>query len=135
VTVIRDSRTMHGGRPLKTVEDLENFWVEWAQNRGQTVTRKTNSLDAYVNDGRWVADCPCGGGIACWSEYQHGFCGSCCTVYMIRFPDAEDVATAEVLLSAREPDRRHWDPTAQTVDDLKVENATRALPFVTGGDG
>lgn len=89
------------------------------------------SVYAYVNVGRWVADCPfCKGGIACWSEMPDGACYDCGRIHTIVFPDAEVMAQGEEILSFRPGDHdKNWFPQVETVDDLKAENAARGVDF------
>lgn len=91
---------------------------------------------AYVNHGRWVADCP---GLDCASAlvlqprqgvYQ---CPDCWTVAPVDWPaDADDIWSA---LSPRPPARRNWYPAShdlavrfnlphgQTPAELRTETA------------
>ncbi|WP_326564562.1 hypothetical protein [Micromonospora peucetia] len=96
---------------------------------------------AYLNWGRWVADCP---GPACTSAValQHGQttagCIECHLVAPVRWPD--DVPDLERVLWRRpEPANRNWFPLehpfalaaglphGQTVADLEAESAENGV--------
>lgn len=92
---------------------------------------------AYVNHGRWVADCPeCGGGILVRivpsERVDRTTCRDCGSEVGIVRPDDEVVAAGEDVLSRRRPENRNWDPSRETVADLKAENARYGVSF-TGG--
>lgn len=141
----------HLGQPtgypqrLTTADDIEAHWQAWGDNRTQhrmlpfetapgrsKLHRSNATVDAYVSDGRWVADCPggptgkCAGGMACWPEHERTCCLDCGTVYRVRFPAAHEIREATEVLEARPPEARHWHPHRdETVSDLKRENVTR----------
>ncbi|CAB4166844.1 hypothetical protein UFOVP1383_39 [uncultured Caudovirales phage] len=84
---------------------------------------------AYVNHGRWVADCPmngCGGALVV-APYMRGFlCGSCINVDAAhRFRPLswpENGAEIEAALDVRPLETtRNWRP-GETVEDLLAEN-------------
>lgn len=134
--MIRDSRTLYGERQHESAEQVEAHWQWFAQEKGRynptlglreppsDLAYSDQPLEAYVSDSRWVADCPCGGGLGCWPDHEKGCCYDCLTVYPITFPHPKAVATAEAVLLARpEPGTRNWRPhEGETINDLKAEN-------------
>jgi hypothetical protein len=136
--MIRDSRTLYGPQPHETAEQIEAHWAWFAEKHGRynvilgvreppsELRQSKQVLQAYVSDSRWVADCPCGGGIGCWPEHDKGCCYDCLTVYRIAFPSPSERAAAETVLLARlEPSTRNWRPDlGEELIDLKVENVT-----------
>lgn len=148
--MIRDSRHMHGARVLATADEIRQAWQEHADRLAELgrgfqardgehgLVDTGDAVAAYVNESRWVADCPaCGGGIAVWSEMADCCCYDCGRVYRAVFPPPRDVARAEAVLNARPESARNWRPDAEKVDDLKVENLVRGVPItahtMTGG--
>lgn len=83
---------------------------------------------AYVNHGRWVADCPtphCAGAVVLYRDTF--MCGNCINVECgyryraVRWPSEK--GKIEEALSARFlPETANWLPS-ETVSDLKSENA------------
>jgi hypothetical protein len=129
--VIRDSRHLYGAFQHASTEEVEGAWRVYAADRGRDLTDRTTDtpLDAYVSDSRWVADCPCRGGIACWPAHEKGCCYDCLSVYRIAFP--ADAAAAVAVLELRpDPATRNWFPDREDVASLKVENAVRGERFV-----
>ena len=125
--MIHDQRLMLRARTVEQVrarwrETLARHNVEVREAAGLpllSLTDDNRSVAAYVNHGRWVADCPnCAGGIACWAENPHGCCLDCFHVYRVLFPD--DRHEVEAALEARPVKNRNWRP-GETVDQLHTE--------------
>jgi hypothetical protein len=77
---------------------------------------------AYVNHGRWVADCPCGGAELV-TEDQPLLCGSCGGIRPVVWP--EDVEGIERALADRvRQDTQNWRP-GESVEMLEVEGRSR----------
>lgn len=89
---------------------------------------------AYINHGRWVADCPgwCGNALVVSQADPYFICSECGSVenggrwYLVVFPDEKN-EIEEALL--RRPERdgfrawsRNWHP-GESVERLKFENA------------
>lgn len=73
------------------------------------VTDDDRTLTAYVNRGRWVADCPyCGGGLGCWPENPHSICLTCGHRYAIEFPPANEIARVEADFATRDMANQNW---------------------------
>ncbi len=81
---------------------------------------------AYCNHGCWVADCPCGGGVAVEPEFDKAACFGCGAVYSsIRFPRHRDQIEAELLKRPKRANR-NWTPD-ESPDDLRSQNAARGI--------
>lgn len=131
---------MYGAVRLDTPEQIRAAWDERA--RGFFVEREFESgladmtvgtpVVAYINEGRWVADCPeCNGGIAVWPGMPDACCYDSGHVWTVTFPAVAEIGQAEALLEHRaEPRTRNWIPAAETIDDLKAENVLRGVPIV-----
>lgn len=77
---------------------------------------------AYVNRGRWVADCDCAGGIACWDQLETGTCADCGAEYPVEWPEPDARAAAEATLSARaKAIHRNWLPWKEPLPELEAE--------------
>ena len=74
---------------------------------------------AYVNHGRWVADCPSCNGAELVSENQEFLCGTCGRVSPAVWPDT--VTQIEATLNQRPEPNRNWNP-GETVGMLTAEN-------------
>ena len=93
-------------------------------------------LDAYVSDGRWVVQCPCGNGNSAHPRWGIAACVECGAIHGVRFP-ANWERAERILLEREHPHQRHWFPTdeiarrqglptAETVASLRRENRERA---------
>lgn len=85
------------------------------------------TVAAYVNHGRWVADCLCNGGMAVSPEYPQCACLDCGRVYDVAVPDAKAIDAATVLLERRPEPFRNWRPAIEAVAVLQAENAAHGL--------
>lgn len=110
-----------------TLIDMHQVFL--ARNWGTVPTVSPGEpLAAYVNDNRWVADCPCGSGVLCAPTDPDGRCFQCGLVHQIVFPAADLIAAADAVLSERPREfNRHWRPDIEQVADLAVENAVHGL--------
>ncbi len=91
-------------------------------------------VTAYVNHGRWVADCPdrlCGGAELVDPDEPMFFCLSCYNAHAgmawipVQFPDETERHAIETALLARErTQNRNWLP-GESVDDLQEEHERR----------
>ena len=92
------------------------------------ITMKATSLAAYVNEGRWVADCPnCGSGIALDRDWADGRCLGLAYgfVYPITWPSNADAIESALIVRNRL--NQSW-VTTETVSDLHAENTAHGLP-------
>lgn len=147
---LREITGAAGNGILETVEDVEAFWQLWARRAGfklrntgeavylgggghadTNIIESAATIPAYVNHGRWVADCPnCNAGIAVWPENPRALCLGCGFLYRIAFPD--DTQAVEEALAPRRVEHRHWTPAGKTPDELHAEN--ELIPHLTARD-
>lgn len=129
-----------GGLDHLSASDVREVWNKWvregrcqnAPTRSQPLEAE-DSIPAYVNEGRWVADCPaCNGGMATSPEHAHSFCADCGTIYAVEHPPAGLIRQAENVLQHRQPRNRNWLPDREDIPDLQAENVLRGLPFGRG---
>jgi len=128
----------HGVATPAALEALHVRKIEERQAIGMRVTVSTSRTEIrpYVDLGRWVADCPCGAGIAVEPTWPEARCFGCGTVYtQIAWPDATTRRDIEQTLLARRTARHrnwHWQE-GETLADLTAENAAR--PDLVGPGG
>lgn len=137
MAAILDQRHMTGPTILDTEEQIRAFWAKKGRDEGfrmrqlegddgRDLRRSDQELRVYVNDGRWLADCPtCAGGVAAGPDFAEGACLGCGTVYPLVHPSPAQVQAAVELLALRPPQNRNWRPSLETVDHLEQENAAR----------
>lgn len=81
------------------------------------------TIDAYVNGGRWVADCACKGAELVAPD-QEMMCGSCGARNTVKFPDTMN--KIETVLLQREPFNQNW-YTDEAVDELIAQNIENGI--------
>lgn len=133
---LRDRSTMIYGTATEgdLLVRLQGHLAEVNKRTGQSLKPQSappgQRPKAYVNQGRWVADCPnCNGGIAVSMTDATGACFDCGSIYVINKPNANQIARAEFLLSVRLLDRnRNWDRHRdEDLDDLAAQNIANGL--------
>ena len=82
-------------------------------------------IDAYVNHGRWVADCACNGAELV-APGQEMLCGSCGARNQVKFPGPTMRDKIEAVLNPRPPLRQNWYPD-ETVDELVAQNIDHGI--------
>lgn len=103
---------------------LDREEVQRKAARGEVNTFKGETVDAYVNHGRWVADCPLCNGAELVAPGEAMLCGSCGATHTVVFPDhATDI---EEALAKRPAMKRNWNPD-ETVDELIAQNIERGI--------
>ncbi len=81
----------------------------------------TTIVYAYVNHGRWLANCPvCNGGIPVHPTWNEGGCADCGT-WFARIEVPVNWSQIEEILSVRKPANQNWD-TGETIERLRSEN-------------
>jgi hypothetical protein len=152
--VIQRAEHRYGGLLLATpewaaaVDDLSDHQAFWATvvshlsstpprtvppRPTKTAPKRTAVTDAYVNQSRWVADCPfCPSAQIVSPTDPRFFCPECYNAAVagayvhVVFPG--DIDQIEALLDQRpDPVTRNWLP-AETVTDLAAENDTIERP-------
>lgn len=83
---------------------------------------------AYVNHGRWLADCPLGDGEArLVNPAYEFFCIGCGNTFAVLWPDAKTMKQITKVLEQRPASgSQNWYPH-ESVADLTAENADRGL--------
>lgn len=81
--------------------------------------------DAYVNHGRWLADCPCGDAMAVDPDIPWGVCLGCGGHAVVRFP--VNAIEIERILAHRPTANQNW-REPDTMAHLVADNAVRGLP-------
>lgn len=116
---LRDAYQMLG------TDNLEKRWKLVAMKNGLRLgpDPQERLLFAYVNEARWVADCPnCNGGIAASPRSPIGACLDCGYIYAIAFPDEKTISDVEDILGERPAKNRNWYPQRESVEFLAIEN-------------
>lgn len=98
------------------------------------VPKLTEPRQAYVNHGRWVADCkmidPLTGELCAGAELvapgEPFVCGSCLQESPVTFPSAAGRREIDRLLAVRSVSHQHWN-LAEDVAELVGENIAHGL--------
>lgn len=114
---------------LDTVQ-FEARLVEELDKRGLQREVVDREVPAYLNHGRWLADCPrCNNGMALL-EGERAVCIECGGSYAVDWPTpARRTAAARVLGFRDQRSSWNWRPGEESVEDLKAENALRGVRF------
>lgn len=106
-------------------DELDEHAARFLEDRrgGLRVQQGKGTVELYVNEGRWVGDCPnCNGGIAgppaVWRE-PHGVCLGCGYRYKVRYP--KDRVQIEAVLERRPMVHRNAN-VGESVGQLEREN-------------
>ena len=81
---------------------------------------------AYVNHGRWVADCPECNGAEIIAQGQTMLCGSCGAEHQVDFPDKPTREGIVAALTVRKPSNQNWYPHEQ-VTELVAQNIDHGI--------
>lgn len=125
------------GGPIPTEPDIEAWIARHLAARGITI-KDAARRPVFVNDGRWVAECDCGAGLACSPGVPHATCPECGCHCDLDWPDEATRARIEQTLLER-PSRlprsidpggiiatRCWTPN-QSIEYLEAETARGKL--------
>lgn len=115
--------SFYPGRRVSSPAEYLGWHTSVVIDRGGRPWDSPESTKAYVNHGRWVANCVwCGTGMLTRPSWGIAFCGECGARYRdIQFPaQYRDIET--VLLQRVRRDQQNWDDR-QTLADLVNENA------------
>ena len=89
------------------------------------VRHEDGAYTARVEHGRWIADCPCGSGVAVHPEWRDAGCLECGRWWPVMVPphwrDIEDI-----LMARPKALNRGW--LAETVEQLEDENERHSVP-------
>lgn len=87
--------------------------------------RNTTAVHAYINHGRWVADCPCNGAELVTPGVDM-VCGSCGMTSTITFPSQKTRGDLDRLLEVRPVQNQNWTPD-EDLAALVGENIAHGL--------
>jgi hypothetical protein len=123
---LRGPRQIIGVKEHRQVVDRQSAI---ARAREFTIDERPDVVPAYVNHGRWLADCPhCRGGMVVHPQWPDARCLDCGAVYAaIAWPPPDDFARIEDLLVVRPMVKQNWYP-AEPIEFLEHENAAHNPP-------
>ena len=78
-------------------------------------------ISAYINEGRWLVDCPCGNGAPVLPQESAAVCFSCGSVHTNVSMPADADAIERVLLRRKFRRNQNWFQS-ETVEQLQEEN-------------
>lgn len=126
--VILDQRSMlPDGGICETAEDVFwKCWVPWFERQHKpppVVSKAPAHVIPYINQSRWVADCPkCNGGMACWDHNPYACCLDCGRMYEVRWQPPTERAAVIRVIAGWPPQNRSWDAhKGETIDALKIQ--------------
>lgn len=116
---------------------LARFWqspTPYAQAASAATSRSADDkVVAYVNEGRWIVDCPdCSGAQYANRSDRRFMCNECANVTIgglwrpVVWPPAKTEQSIEKALAPRPPRNAHWLP-GETVADLLAENVEHGV--------
>ena len=131
--VILDQREMFG---CDTVDEVRAYWSAFLarKNMGPKPDPEGRASVPYINQSRWVADCPaCTGGAACWDQNPQACCLTCGTVFKVawQLPTLRSAVIRELVARPlycschpRHPGaHRNWNAyEGETLERLQFEN-------------
>jgi hypothetical protein len=109
---------------------IHGHWQHADRRAGVELRGKRGTVQAFVNDSRWLVQCPnatCNSAQLASKVDRRFFCVSCLNAdngghwLNVEWPK-DHQAIEEVLLQRPNPSTRHWMP-GETVKDLERENA------------
>lgn len=122
-------------RAHRTVAEVEAAWERWLAKNPPLVRQRAGDtsrelrttkrrLVCHISAGRWVAQCPCGGGVPGWPFHERGACLDCGTIWKLDYPSREEIVEIVKLLRVRPGQQRNFRPDlGEDVDLLRRENA------------
>jgi hypothetical protein len=123
--VIQQSCDMHGVRDTAQYRRRHAAAIARKSSTGQRirVSESTEAIEARIDHGRWIVECPCGAGNAVDVAAKIALCFGCGTAHLnVRLPEQRTARAIERALLARPHVKtRNWQPD-ESVDDLMNEN-------------
>lgn len=102
----------------QTADKYARAKVEAALAKAGVSSWSGETVTAYLNHDRWVADCPCNGAELV-APGEEMLCGSCGARHRVKFPKhRKDI---EAALEKRAALYRNWHPD-ETVEELIAQN-------------
>lgn len=132
-TVILSPREYHNARSLAELRRKHQAFLSRKRRAGHRVAHHVMPMPvvARIDHGSWVADCPCGAGMAVEPDWGVALCFGCGAEHSITLPEASDRETLEALLLARpHMKNRNWHPS-ESLTSIRNENTQFGLPAVT----
>jgi hypothetical protein len=120
--VIADQRHAY---KVETVDEVEMFWLDTLERKRLEpwVTDPMTERDAYINRGRYLADCTCNSGAFVWNRNPLGCCLDCGLLFKVRHPSPFVLAAAIRLLAVRPIVNQNWDAhKGETLEELDRDN-------------
>ena len=123
----RDLRFNDGSRVTSAAEYLGWHTSQILERGVSRVCAHQATPVAYVNHGRWLANClHCGGAMLTHREWHLACCGECGSVYaQVLFPD-EASSIEAVLLRRPTSASQNWTP-GETIEMLTDENSQHGV--------
>jgi hypothetical protein len=145
-TLMRDSNNVLVGLRHTT---HRKWFTQQAGGRGLWVAggiSEEHGVDAYLNHGRWIADCPleregqpCGGAECVTEDDKVFFCLSCGNAQVggnflkVRFPPKNSRNKIEKSLAMRPESLRNWNP-GETPAKIAEENRQHGIVVPEGAE-
>ena len=95
--------------------------VAMRDGAAESEVEETPVVSAYINHERWVADCPCGAGMAVDGGWAFAYCLGCGRKARVQWPDGATRAAVEDLLAGRPTRFANWHPSEELAA-LEAEN-------------
>ncbi len=105
---------------LRTADKPTVKRIETTLAKAGVVSYDGTTVLAYVNHGRWVADCVCNGGELV-APGEQMLCGSCGARNKVKFPGPKTRDKIQTALLRREPRNQNWH-TDETVNERVAQN-------------
>ena len=118
------------GKAREGVSDESAMNWRVRRNHARPALLLPDQVVAYVNHGRWLADCPCGAKMAVDREWAHGYCAGCGSKALVDWPTVDKMEKIERQLRRRPLPHANWLP-GETIAELKAENVEHGYD---GGD-
>lgn len=121
--VIIDQRRGYHNLETESVDEIVDFWVRFLGNHRppKEIVDTGLVVDAYINVGRWMADCECAGGMLVWDRNPTACCLSCGRRYGVRWQPPALRAEVIRTLACRPRENMNWDPRVVDDQGLMVE--------------
>lgn len=108
---------------MRTADTYVHNRIQTSLARAGVKPWKGQTVAAYLNHGRWLADCPCNGAELVAPDLPM-VCGSCGAEHQVVFPT--DRERIETILNKRPVLNQNWLPD-ETVGELEAQNIERGI--------
>ena len=110
---------------MRTASKADRKRVEMAVATTGVTPYDGTEILAYINLGRWVADCACNGGELV-APGEQMLCGSCGAKNTVKFPDKKTRERIDKVLLQRDSYNQNWLPD-ETVAELVAQNIENGI--------